>query len=274
MLMASAPPQAMTAIEASGLKDIASLALGMSISGPGFRSAACVRAPGERRGVCALWDMPNGPKTLLGRIPGDALFAADVNLDLNAEYDAFMNLLQQISPPTYRQAQDAIAQWEKKAGLSLRADILEPIGDEAAAYFRPPLEGVLMVRVKNPQALTKVLLKGLQAACAASPPKCRRGRTEPMSVSFQGAPVAMYLAWPRSTARRAWGSHMAAASSLPASKLLAITSIAMLNMDDAGDIAPAAAMGMMIFYANSAARILHAFASKGIYRKTQAWRAR
>ena len=53
-----------------------------------------------------------------------------------------------------------------------------------------------------------------------------------------------------------------------------LASIAMLNMDDAGDIAPAAAMGMMIFYANSAARILHALASKGIYRKTQAWRKR
>ncbi|HHI82848.1 MAG TPA: putative 2-aminoethylphosphonate ABC transporter permease subunit, partial [Rhizobiales bacterium] len=53
-----------------------------------------------------------------------------------------------------------------------------------------------------------------------------------------------------------------------------LASIAMLNMDDAGDIAPAAAMGMMIFYANSAARILHALASKGIYRKTQAWRNR
>jgi iron(III) transport system permease protein len=54
----------------------------------------------------------------------------------------------------------------------------------------------------------------------------------------------------------------------------ALASIAMLNMDDAGDIAPAAAMGMMIFYANSLARIIHHFASKGIYAKTQAWRTR
>ena len=53
-----------------------------------------------------------------------------------------------------------------------------------------------------------------------------------------------------------------------------LASVAMLNMDDAGDIAPAAAMGMMIFYANSAARIIHHFASKGLYAKTQAWRTR
>ncbi|MFC4270534.1 putative 2-aminoethylphosphonate ABC transporter permease subunit [Sneathiella chungangensis] len=54
----------------------------------------------------------------------------------------------------------------------------------------------------------------------------------------------------------------------------ALASIAVLNMDDAGDIAPAAAMGMMIFYTNAAARILHLAASKGILKRTQAWRLR
>jgi iron(III) transport system permease protein len=53
-----------------------------------------------------------------------------------------------------------------------------------------------------------------------------------------------------------------------------LASIAVLNMDDAGDIAPAAAMGMMIFYTNAAARIIHLIASKGILKRTQAWRAR
>ncbi len=53
-----------------------------------------------------------------------------------------------------------------------------------------------------------------------------------------------------------------------------LASIAVLNMDDAGDIAPAAAMGMMIFYTNAAARILHLIASKGILNRTQAWRSR
>ncbi len=53
-----------------------------------------------------------------------------------------------------------------------------------------------------------------------------------------------------------------------------LASIAMLNMDDAGDIAPAAAMGMMIFYANATARIIHHFASRKLYTRTQAWRTR
>jgi len=54
----------------------------------------------------------------------------------------------------------------------------------------------------------------------------------------------------------------------------ALASVAVLNMDDAGDIAPAAAMGMMIFYTNVAARLVHAMLSKGLLRKTQAWRYR
>ena len=53
-----------------------------------------------------------------------------------------------------------------------------------------------------------------------------------------------------------------------------LASVAVLNMDDAGDIAPAAAMGMMIFYTNALARIVHSFASHGLYRRTQSWRIR
>ena len=51
-----------------------------------------------------------------------------------------------------------------------------------------------------------------------------------------------------------------------------LASIAVLNMDDAGDVAPAAAMGMMIFYTNVTARLIHLFISRNVMRKTQAWR--
>ena len=54
----------------------------------------------------------------------------------------------------------------------------------------------------------------------------------------------------------------------------ALASIAVLNMDDAGDIAPAAAMGMMILYTNIAARLLHAALSRWVLSRTQAWRER
>ncbi|HEX6143811.1 MAG TPA: putative 2-aminoethylphosphonate ABC transporter permease subunit [Geminicoccaceae bacterium] len=52
-----------------------------------------------------------------------------------------------------------------------------------------------------------------------------------------------------------------------------LASVAVLNMDDAGDIAPAAAMGMMIFYTNVVARLVHAGLTRGVLRRTQAWRA-
>lgn len=52
-----------------------------------------------------------------------------------------------------------------------------------------------------------------------------------------------------------------------------LASIAVLNMDDAGDIAPAAAMGMMIFYSNIGARLIHLLLTRKVMRSTQAWRA-
>lgn len=51
-----------------------------------------------------------------------------------------------------------------------------------------------------------------------------------------------------------------------------LASVAVLNMDDAGDVAPAAAMGMMIFYTNAVARLIHVAISKGVLKRTQAWR--
>ncbi len=51
-----------------------------------------------------------------------------------------------------------------------------------------------------------------------------------------------------------------------------LASVAVLNMDDAGDIAPAAAMGMMIFYTCAGVRVVHYFASRFLELRTQAWR--
>ncbi|MCY4350642.1 MAG: putative 2-aminoethylphosphonate ABC transporter permease subunit [Thiotrichales bacterium] len=53
-----------------------------------------------------------------------------------------------------------------------------------------------------------------------------------------------------------------------------LASVAVLNMDDAGDIAPAAAMGMMIFYTAASVRLAHFLVSRHLKRRTQAWRIR
>ncbi len=53
-----------------------------------------------------------------------------------------------------------------------------------------------------------------------------------------------------------------------------LASVAVINMDDAGEIASAAAMAMMIVYTSAGVRILHALATRGIMRTTQAWRTR
>ncbi len=53
-----------------------------------------------------------------------------------------------------------------------------------------------------------------------------------------------------------------------------LASVSVLNMDDAGDIAPAAAMAMMIVYTSAIVRLLHYGLTRGLHRRTQAWRTR
>lgn len=51
-----------------------------------------------------------------------------------------------------------------------------------------------------------------------------------------------------------------------------LASVAVLNMDDAGDTAAAAAMAMLIVITAGAVRLLHARVSRWLHRHTQAWR--
>jgi iron(III) transport system permease protein len=56
------------------------------------------------------------------------------------------------------------------------------------------------------------------------------------------------------------------------SPTLKLASVAVVNMDDAGDIAPAAAMSMLIVATSIGVRILYSLATWGIQKRTQAWR--
>jgi iron(III) transport system permease protein len=53
-----------------------------------------------------------------------------------------------------------------------------------------------------------------------------------------------------------------------------LASVAVLNMDDQGELPFAAAMAMMIAYTCAGTRIMHALLTRGINRRTQAWRTR
>lgn len=53
-----------------------------------------------------------------------------------------------------------------------------------------------------------------------------------------------------------------------------LASVAVLNMDDQGELPFAAAMAMMIAYTCAGARIMHAILTRGVIGRTQAWRNR
>ena len=51
-----------------------------------------------------------------------------------------------------------------------------------------------------------------------------------------------------------------------------LASVAVLNMDDAGDIGPAAAMSTLILVTSIVVSLLLELAMRGVVRRTQAWR--
>ncbi|NJO86089.1 MAG: hypothetical protein HC818_05505 [Synechococcaceae cyanobacterium RM1_1_27] len=55
---------------------------------------------------------------------------------------------------------------------------------------------------------------------------------------------------------------------------LRLASVAVVNMDDAGNTASAAAMSTLIVLASLAVQILYGAATRGIQRRTQAWKQR
>jgi iron(III) transport system permease protein len=55
---------------------------------------------------------------------------------------------------------------------------------------------------------------------------------------------------------------------------LKLASVAVVNMDDSGDIASAAAMSMLIVFTGIGVRILYGLITAGLQRRTQAWRSR
>lgn len=55
---------------------------------------------------------------------------------------------------------------------------------------------------------------------------------------------------------------------------LKLASVMIVNMDDAGDTAPAAAMSMLLFFTGIGARLLYELVTRGLKYHTQAWRHR
>ena len=51
-----------------------------------------------------------------------------------------------------------------------------------------------------------------------------------------------------------------------------LASVSSIHLDEQGNVAAAAAMAMLIVYVSVLVRVLHTFITKGILRKTQAWR--
>jgi iron(III) transport system permease protein len=51
-----------------------------------------------------------------------------------------------------------------------------------------------------------------------------------------------------------------------------LASVSAIHLDEQGDVAAAAAMAMLIVYVSIAVRLTHTIITKGVLKRTQAWR--
>ena len=189
-IMTMAPPQAVMAIEALGIKDIKSIASASAFDGPGMKDVVCIRAPGERSGIVSLLEMPMGEKKLLKLVPEDALFCVATKVDVANVYNGIMSLIESLDAEAHTQAQANIKEVEQEFGFSLQNDLINSIGDEVALYYNFPTELALMFRVSNPDGVNKVFKVLMDQAGAASPPRFRRGgNTDSLTLKFNGHEV-------------------------------------------------------------------------------------
>ena len=130
-------------------------------------------APGPRRGLLAAMS-GTVDSASLKRVPRDAIFAKVARFDFGQVHDALWHGLKKVLPEREMETvARGIARWEKKAGLSIRNDILAALGEEWIAYVGlsgsdivPEL--VVAVDVGEPEAMQRVIRTALAHARVAT----------------------------------------------------------------------------------------------------------
>lgn len=203
LLMQKMPPDAAQALDALGLRGLTSVAVGVAFDGAGVREVVSIRAPGERRGLLAFLDQPVGEKTLISRVPRDAMAFSASRLNLSEQYAHLMALVRDVDADTHDQFVAQIGAFENQYALSIQDDVVDAIGNEMVLYYRFPTELILLFKVRKPASISKVLDMGLGLAASASPPRWRGRDAGPCVVTFQGhdvhyAPVRVedVVLWP------------------------------------------------------------------------------
>lgn len=130
-------PQQLQAVESSGLYDIRTLMLAVTLAEVVDVDGA-IGTPEQLNGVVrALVDTPATPLNMVKWAPADALSVSSFSLDVGAIYDSVVTLMQQSNPDMLMMANMMLAGQQAQLGVDVVNGILKNIKGEHLVVQRP-----------------------------------------------------------------------------------------------------------------------------------------
>jgi hypothetical protein len=138
-------PDIARVIENLGLKTIGGLAAGITLGDEGPGLCAYLHAPGERKGITKIASMFKPSQRSMDCVPQNAVAYAAVRVNLGEVYDEVMKIAEGVaSQADWADFKQGLAEYEKKVGCSIKADLLDSIGEDVVTYSAYPEGGSLM----------------------------------------------------------------------------------------------------------------------------------
>ena len=180
-------------IDAIGLGNITSLGSVNGLDGDGFVSRTLVALDGEPAGLLRLLNGKALTPADLAPIPRDATLAMALRLDASDAMETLLTLAGTVEPRARQEFERDFDQiMGKEIGISIRDDLLKPLGDTWCFYNSPGEGGFLVtgmtgvVQVKDREKLAAALEKIVAAINANSEKNVGVGRMPAGSPQFPG----------------------------------------------------------------------------------------
>ncbi len=140
------PPQAHGMMDALGLLEIQSLALGMDVDDEHIGSHLWLQTSENRHGLLNLADLGSLPSDLAKEVPASAVTFSAINFDFGDFLNKLEFTLKATMPPAAQQLEQGMEQVSQILGFSLRNDFFASLGSLAYSFSYMPPQGGLIPR--------------------------------------------------------------------------------------------------------------------------------
>ncbi len=199
------PPDAAKVFEAVGIANLKNITLVTGLDKTGFVGKTGLNFDGSPRGIFETANAKPLTAADFAPVPADAMAAVVVRLDPGGILDTYLKIVEQADPKAKADMLNALGQMESHFGLSLRDDILQPLGD-TVCFFNSvkeggPMGGTVVIRLKDAQkakATMEKLLQLVESLGQANPnaPKIQKSDFEGKEIySLQPPGVPLMPSW-------------------------------------------------------------------------------